>query len=221
MVEQQVFFQSVSFSDNLFLQAKSLACARGAREVFSNLNFCIKAGEALAVYGTNGSGKTSLLRMTAGFLAPRAGSLCFSGQPDEAAEPAAYCHYLGHADGLKANLTVSETVDFTVRIFGHLDTMIDLSVLGLAGHGMQMVGDLSAGQKRRLMRARLLIAPRPIWLLDEPLTALDTQGRELIETLANHHLQRGGMILAASHEGLSFATHQLTLERDTHQVVAL
>ena len=221
MVQQQVFFQAVSFSDKLFLQAEDLACARGARDVFSSLNFRVNAGDALAVYGTNGSGKTSLLRMIAGFLAPRAGSLSFSGEPDEQAEPASYCHYLGHADGLKANLTVSETVDFSARNFGQLDTMIDLSVLGLAGHGDQMVGDLSAGQKRRLMLARLLIAPRPIWLLDEPLTALDTQGRDLIETLAGYHLQFGGLILAASHEALNFATHQLTLKRNHHAMVAL
>jgi heme exporter protein A len=84
-----------------------------------------------------------------------------------------------------------------------------------------MVGDLSAGQKRRLMLARLLIAPRPIWLLDEPLTALDTQGRDLIETLAGYHLQCGGLILAASHEALNFATHQLTLKRNHHAMVAL
>ena len=221
MVQQQVFFQSVSFSDKLFLQAEDLACARGARDVFSSLDFRVNAGNALAVYGANGSGKTSLLRIVAGFLAPRAGILSFSGEPDEAAEPSSYCHYLGHADGLKANLTVSETVNFTARIFDQLDTMIDLSVLGLAGHGAQMVGDLSAGQKRRLMLARLLIAPRPIWLLDEPLTALDAQGRVLIETLAGFHLQRGGMILAASHEALSFATHQLMLKRDRHVVAPL
>ena len=112
MVQQQVFFQSVSFANNLVLRAENLACARGARKVFAQLDFQLKAGEAMAVYGANGSGKTSLLRLIAGFLTPRDGALCLSGDGHEATQ----CHYLGHTNGLKANLTVAETLSFTARI---------------------------------------------------------------------------------------------------------
>ena len=217
MVQQQVFFQSVSFANNLVLRAENLACARGARKVFAQLDFQLKAGEAMAVYGANGSGKTSLLRLIAGFLTPRDGALSLSGDGHEATQ----CHYLGHTDGLKANLTVAETLSFTARIFGHDGAALDLSMLGLTAHQQQMVGDLSAGQKRRLMLARLFIAPRQIWLLDEPLTALDEQGRQLIDQLAQDHLATGGMIIAASHERLGFAGHRLQLNHQTHDMAAV
>lgn len=209
MVKQKLFFPVTAFDADQELRVSELACTRGARQVFSDVAFHLKAGQALAVYGDNGSGKTSLLRLLAGLLAPQAGDVSLAHGP-----LALQSHYLGHIDGLKANLTVSETLRFTARLFNGADTTFDLGDIGLAAYDEQRVGDLSAGQKRRLMLARLAIAPRQIWLLDEPLTALDKQGRALIDTLAQQHLAVGGMILAASHEALGFATQQLSLTQE-------
>ncbi len=206
MVKQKLFSPSTAFDADQELRVSELACARGSRQVFSDVAFHLKAGQALAIYGDNGSGKTSLLRLLAGLLAPQAGQVSLT-HGDRALQS----HYLGHVDGLKANLTVAETLRFTARLFNCEAQPFDLSAIGLAAYDEQMVGDLSAGQRRRLMLARLTIAPRQIWLLDEPLTALDKQGRALIDNLAQQHLARGGMIIAASHEALSFATQQLSL----------
>lgn len=185
------------------LTVAGLACQRGLRPVFENLSFSLAAGQALALYGANGSGKTSLLRQLAGFLAVDGGQL--SGMPPR--------HYLGHADGLKAALTVEETLAFETRLQSGQGQISDiLATIGLAGRGPQMVGDLSAGQRRRLALARLITAPRPLWLLDEPLTALDMQGAELVDDLAAAHLAAGGLIVAASHSPLAFATKSLHLD---------
>ena len=206
MVKQKLFFPATGFNTDQELRVSGLACARGARQVFSDVGFHLRAGQALAIYGDNGSGKTSLLRLLAGLLAPQAGNISMTH-----GSRVLQSHYLGHVDGLKANLTVGETLRFTARLFQGAAEAFDLGDIGLTAYDEQRVGDLSAGQKRRLMLARLAIAPRQIWLLDEPLTALDKQGRALIDTLAQQHLARGGMILAASHEALGFATQQLNL----------
>jgi heme exporter protein A len=206
MVKQQIFFPSIGYADDQQLVATALGCSRGGRQVFQDLDLTLRAGESLAVYGANGAGKTSLLRMLAGLLMPQTGGLALTH-----GSVALQCHYLGHADGLKANLTVAETVQFTAAFFAAPTGRLQLDDLGLAGREGQRTGDLSAGLKRRLMLARLILAPRKIWLLDEPLTALDTQGRALIEALARQHVSHGGMILAASHEPLDFATRSLTL----------
>ena len=185
------------------LEVEGLACRRGLRPVFDNLCFTLAAGQALALYGANGSGKTSLLRQLAGFLAVDGGQVL--------AVPS--CHYLGHADGLKAALTVDETLAFETRLQNRQGQISDiLAIIGLAGRGPQMVGDLSAGQRRRLALARLITAPRPLWLLDEPLTALDSQGAELVNDLAAAHLASGGLIVAASHSPLSFAIKSLHMD---------
>ena len=121
-------------------------------------------------------------------------------------------HYLGHDDGLKAAYSVAETLAFEAAL-AQCDVPTRLIAdLGLAGCDWRFVGDLSAGQKRRLTLARLRLDPRPLWLLDEPLTALDENGRKLVEELAQAHLADGGMILAASHEPLSFTDKVLRLE---------
>ena len=190
-----------------YVRLEGLACWRGLLPVFDNLTAEVKAGEALALYGANGSGKTSLLRILAGLLPPQAGA---------AATALGRCdvHYLGHADGLKSALTVSETCAMLAGFYAApaFDEAALLAALGLAGRGAQTVGDLSAGQRRRLALARLLIAPRALWLLDEPLTALDASGRDLLAALAAAHLAAKGMIIAASHEPLSFASLRLDLD---------
>lgn len=188
------------------VQIDGLACERALMPVFDNLSLRVEAGQALALYGPNGSGKTSLLRILAGLLPPSAGLISPPPNPQD-------LHYLGHADGLKPLLSVGETLDVLAGLFGitPYDTHDILACLGLSGRGGQAVGDLSAGQRRRLGLARLLVAPRPLWLLDEPLTALDTQGRALVDELARAHLAAKGMIIAASHEVLDFATERLSL----------
>ena len=195
------------FSAASDMRVTGLACRYGLRLVFDGVSFELKAGTALALYGANGSGKTSLLRIIAGLLPPVAGTI----DPPPCPQGV---HYLGHMDGLKPLLTVGETLSMMAGFYGvksHRENEC-LSLLGLSGRAAQSVGDLSAGQKRRLALARLVIAPRPLWLLDEPLTALDAAGRVLMSELAAAHLGAQGMILAASHEKLDFATADMSLD---------
>ena len=201
------FFVDLTHKSDTVLRADNLACRRGLRPVYQGLTLALASGEALALYGANGSGKTSLLRQLAGFLALDAGRL--SDLPPR--------HYLGHADGLKAAMRVDEALAFEARLQGGAATAKThkaadlLSMVGLGGRAAQAVGDLSAGQRRRLALARLIVAPRPLWLLDEPLTALDAAGSDLVSALAQAHLSCGGMIVAASHQPLDFATQQLNM----------
>lgn len=208
----QNWFADLEHDRAAALRIDMLACRRGERLVFDNLSFALQSGQALALTGPNGSGKSSLLRQLAGLLPAAAGTL------ETALLPQCDIHYLGHADGLKAALSLSETLDFEAALAAaplsqhKRDALV--TKLGLAGRDWQFVGDLSAGQKRRLTLARLLIDPRPLWLLDEPLTALDEAGRALINAMAEAHLACGGMIVAASHEPLAFAAQNLQLGYD-------
>ncbi len=199
-------FADIAHDRAALLRVENLACHRGARAVFADLSFELKAGQALMVSGPNGSGKSSLLRQLAGFLPLAAGTISVP-------QPAQAVHYLGHMDGLKAALTIAETLAFEAALAVQpiKPAQFDATVLGLPKADWQFVGDLSAGQKRRLSLARLLLDPRPLWLLDEPLTALDMAGRALVNDLAQAHLSIGGMIIAASHEELAFATHSMSL----------
>lgn len=209
MAETQNLFSNLQHSRDAVCRADGLACARGAITVFEGVSFSLAAGQALCLRGANGSGKSSLLRQLAGLLPAAAGTLT---HPD----PAFGTHYLGHADGLKAALTIAETLAFDAALAGYgadNDAYADIAArLGLAGCDWQFVGDLSAGQKRRLTLARLIMDPRPLWLLDEPMTALDAAGRVLVTDLAEAHLENGGMIIAASHETLDFADAEVLLE---------
>ena len=191
-------------------RVEALACQRGAGLVFDNLSFAVKPGTALMVRGANGSGKSSLLRQLAGLLPVAAGRISHGAAHHH------HIHYLGHQDGLKAALSVAETLAFDAALAGARrgdEAASNIAhLLGLAHKQWQFVGDLSAGQKRRLTLARLLLAPRALWLLDEPFTALDAQGVALVDALARAHLACGGMIVAASHIELGFATQTLDLD---------
>ncbi len=183
----------------LRLTATDLACERGGRTIFSALGFSVSGGEALVVTGRNGSGKSSLLRMVAGLLAIAAGRLDLAGG-DRERSIGEQAHYLGHQDALKPALTVAENLDFWTAWLGGAGNSRDaLAAVGLESLGDLPAGYLSAGQRRRLSLARLVAIARPLWLLDEPSSALDTAAQEALRTLMRDHLARGGLILAATH----------------------
>jgi heme exporter protein A len=194
------------------LSGRGVKCIRGGREVFSSLDFTAAAGEALAVTGPNGSGKTSLLRQIAGLLAIPDGSIDLDGGDGELTL-AEQAHYLGHRDALKSALSVMENLTFWRDFLGGeaADAADSLAAVGL-GHTAQLPAVvLSAGQRRRLSIARLLAVRRPIWLLDEPTSALDAAGQALFAALMQEHLSRGGMIVAATHAPLGIAARELRI----------
>jgi len=185
------------------LSAHDLGCVRGGREVFEGVNFTVAAGEALAVTGRNGAGKTTLLRLIAGLLEPAHGRLELTGGAGEATL-AEQAHYLGHRDALKPALSVLENLQFWGAYLGDKDASIAagltaLEAVALDGLAGLPAAYLSAGQRRRLAIARLVAAPRPIWLLDEPTAALDTASQERLADLMRSHLAGGGIIVAATH----------------------
>src|SRR5262249_45663567 len=181
------------------LRADGLACIRGGREVFRGLSFGLAAGEAMVVTGYNGAGKSSLLRMIAGLVRIAAGRLTLEGgDPDiPIAEQA---HYLGHQDAMKPSLSVGENLKFWTAFLGAnraIGAALDAVDLRRLAH--LPAAYLSAGQRRRLSIARLVAAPRPIWLLDEPTSALDAPSQKKLAELMGSHLSGGGMIVAAAH----------------------
>ncbi len=196
------------------LTAEKLACTRGDRRLFDGLSFRVSAGQALAVEGANGAGKTSLLRMIAGFLAPAAGRLVLKSAQAEitdAEERGKSVGWLGHHDGLKPQLTVREQLDFFARLYGRAPDASALERVGLARQAELPCRYLSAGQRRRLALARLLVSERPLWLLDEPFAALDTAGQGLIAQLMARHCGHGGIIIAATHDPLGLGNESLKL----------
>jgi heme exporter protein A len=182
------------------LSADSLTCVRGGRTVFSGLSFSVSSGEALAVVGRNGAGKSSLLRVIAGLVHLAEGRLVLSGG-DAEASVAEQAHYLGHLDALKGSLSVRENLAFWVDYLGgaRADTAVALEAVDLSPLAGLPAGYLSAGQRRRLSIARLVAVNRPLWLLDEPTSALDVQSQDRLAALMRAHLKGGGMIVAATH----------------------
>jgi heme exporter protein A len=198
------------------LTAEKLACARGDRRLFDGLSFHVRAGQALAVEGANGAGKTSLLRLIAGFLAPAAGRILVKtadGESDDAEERGRLVGWLGHLDGLKPQMTVLEQLTFYARLHAVRDVDLPsvLAQVGLARQADLPCRYLSAGQRRRLALARLLVSRRPLWLLDEPFAALDTSGQALVAQLMARHCGEGGIIIAATHDPLGLGNESLKL----------
>jgi heme exporter protein A len=198
------------------LTAEKLACARGERRLFDSLSFRVRAGQALAVEGANGAGKTSLLRLIAGFLAPAAGRIVVKTgetESDDGEERGRLVGWLGHLDGLKPQMTVKEQLNFFARLHAMRDADLaaTLAQVGLARQAELPCRYLSAGQKRRLALARLLVSRRPLWLLDEPFAALDVAGQALVAQLMARHCGEGGIIIAATHDPLGLGNESLKL----------
>jgi heme exporter protein A len=198
------------------LEVESLAVERGGRRLVEQLGFAIRAGEAVALTGPNGSGKTSLLRAIAGLIRPTAGRVRFLGgageiEPEEARGRG--LHLVGHQDGLKTTRTAWEELLFQARWTGGdaASAAAALEVLELGAVKALEVRMLSAGQRRRLALARLIASPRPLWLLDEPLAPLDAARRTRFGELMSAHLATGGLILAAVHDPLPIPTRPLEL----------
>lgn len=201
---------------------QSLSLSRGERVLFQGLSLRLSAGEAVALTGANGAGKTSLLRAVAGFIRPDAGTITFhgaagSGAPGEALEPETArrqgVHLLGHLEGLKPTRTARQEFDFQTEWLGGdaAGQAAATARLSLAPLLDLETRKLSAGQKRRLSLARLVAAPRALWLLDEPLAPLDERWRAVAADLMAAHLAAGGMILAAVHDPLPVPARNLDL----------
>jgi heme exporter protein A len=199
----------------MILSVDGLTVERGGRLLFRDLSFRADPGEILSVYGRNGAGKSSLLRVLAGLLEPVAGSVSFKSPPAGAGEDlAGNAHFCGHLDAVKPALTVRETLTFWAALYGGpaggvAGALEEWSLTPLADLPGQY---LSAGQRRRAALARLSVAPRPIWLLDEPSAALDASAKALLIARGHAHCKQGGAIVVASHEPLWPDARRLDLD---------
>jgi len=185
------------------LVADRLSSIRGGRKLFSELSFAVEAGEALLLLGPNGAGKTTLIRTIAGLLGPAAGAIRIDGG-DAERSVGEQCHYVGHLNALKSGLTVEENAAFWCRYLGARRDGLDvaLEAFGLAHLRDIPAAYLSAGQKRRLSLARVLLAERPVWLLDEPTVSLDSAAQTALARAVEGHLAAGGVVVAATHAPL-------------------
>jgi heme exporter protein A len=186
----------------LRIEADSLACRRSGRLVFEGLSFALSDGEALIVTGRNGAGKSSLLGVLAGRLAPATGALRIAGAGERTMPEC--LHFIGHRDALKSMLTAEENLAFARDLLGDaaLAPRAALAAVGLEHAAALPVAYLSAGQRRRVALARLLVANRPVWLLDEPTAALDAAAQNTLLGLMRAHLDGGGLLIAATHQPL-------------------
>jgi heme exporter protein A len=185
------------------LQATGLAAFRGERLVFRDVDFSVEGGGALLLVGPNGSGKSTLLRLLAGLLRPAAGALLWNDE-DALADLPAHARrivYAGHQDAVKLGLTAAENLSFAARLTG-ADAAGALAAVGLEELADLPARMLSAGQKRRLALARLVLSPAPIWLLDEPTLGLDTASVDRFGLMLDAHRASGGLVIAATHLAL-------------------
>jgi heme exporter protein A len=177
----------------MLLEVTDLSCARGSAQVLAGVGFSVESGEALILRGPNGSGKTTLLRTLAGLTPP------LSGRINRAADAITYA---GHADGLKAQLTVEENLRFWAGAFASHDIEKAVQAFDLQGLIHRRAGEMSAGQKRRLSLARLLVTDRPVWCLDEPTVSLDAENVARFAGTVENHLDAGGCAVIATHVDL-------------------
>ncbi|MGZ5619662.1 MAG: cytochrome c biogenesis heme-transporting ATPase CcmA [Methylobacter sp.] len=195
------------------LEGTGLSCIRDDRVLFEKLAFELVSGQILLLEGKNGSGKTSLLRILCGFREPDAGDILWCGDAVKDSRFYAQMAYVGHLDGIKKELTVLENLKMSLALSspGQYSINEALTKVHLSGYDDILVQALSAGQKRRLSLARLLVTENVLWILDEPFTSLDKQGIALIETLMTEHCANGGMIVLTSHHDI--AMHDVDVQR--------
>lgn len=186
----------------MILSATNLSCRRGGRLIFRDVSFRVSSGSALVITGDNGAGKSSLITIVAGLLSPATGQVTITdGQNRPLTE---MIGLMGHRDGLKSSLTVSENLTYARNLLGASQRSIPeaLDAIGLAHAADMPVEHLSAGQRRRVSLARLLTCHRQIWLMDEPGGALDLRSLHSLGAIMQQHLSAGGMIIAATHQPL-------------------
>jgi heme exporter protein A len=193
------------------LSATDLSCVRGDRSLFAGIDFAVEPGEWLHVRGANGSGKTSLLRLLAGLSQPAHGEIHWDGKrvKDDTQAFRSELLYLGHHAAVKEELTALENLQLASELDGdelpRAEAEAALQRFGLKGREDLPVRFLSAGQKRRVLLARLVTRKAKLWVLDEPFTALDTRAVQLLGTLIGEHLEQGGMAVVTSHQAIPIA----------------
>jgi heme exporter protein A len=194
------------------LSLEALTLSRGPRVLVQGLTAAFEAGQLIELTGANGSGKTTLLRAIAGLLRPSQGSIRL-GETDDPEERGTKVHLLGHRDGLKGPLSPAVHVRYWANLFGGdaAQTETALDRVGLKGFAGLPARVLSQGQSRRLALTRLLVAPRPVWLLDEPAAGLDKAGKHLLVDLIGRHTGEGGLVIAAVHEPIGLQARALAL----------
>ena len=191
------------------LQARALAFARNEEAIFGPLDFSLNAGEVVLIEGNNGSGKTTLLKVLCGLLEPSSGEVLLHGAPLTLARLSHQVALLGHLLGLKMELSTLQNLRFAIGMGGirsGITPQLALASVGLDGYEGQPLRTLSAGQKKRVALARLLLVPAALWLLDEPYANLDRSGIELVNRLLDHHARRGGAALITSHGAYAFTS---------------
>ena len=193
------------------LSVRSLTCVRGDRTLFSDLDLQVTSGEWLHIRGENGIGKTSLLRLLAGLAKPAAGEILWGNQ-SIFSDPSQYHRdllFLGHRDSLKEDLTAFENLSIATALDGVAvsdeEILQSLHRFGLRGREDLPVNCLSAGQKRRVLLARLLLRKAKLWILDEPFNALDVHAVEMLSELIAEHIANGGIAILTSHQNISIA----------------
>lgn len=190
------------------LTLSKLGFERNNQTLFKEINCTLESGELLQIRGTNGSGKSTLLRIIAGFLEPQAGNVLWQGHPISRQRNTYQenLHYIGHQNGIKPSLTVEENLQLSCALAAINSIPQELKKItekiGLKRFLQKQAMHLSAGQTRRLSLARLLLNTNPIWILDEPTTALDAEGQKLLADLLNEHLAVGGIAIVATHQPL-------------------
>jgi heme exporter protein A len=196
------------------LEVVDLVCVRGERRLFQDLSFTLTAGELLYVHGPNGSGKTTLLRTLCGLALPEAGEIRWRGQSirrlgEEFHKEMAY---VGHLNGVKDELTAFENLRVTGQLAGVADSE-ERALVALRRMELTVCGELpgkvlSQGQKRRVALARLLLAPRVLWIMDEPFNALDVKAVGMIQLILSEHLDNGGMVILTTHQEVDIISHR-------------
>lgn len=199
---------------NLLLEAERVTFQRSGANVFRPLDLKLEGGQVVVIRGDNGAGKTTLLRLLAGILAPAAGTLNMHADPV----------FVGHLPAVKSDLSCRENLDYERRLGASQTTIAEALILvGLAGLSARPARALSAGQKKRLGLARLLVRQAPIWLLDEPYASLDTTGCARVDALISTHVAQGGAVVLSTHQqlpALTTAVTHITVESAQHRGTA-